>query len=134
MAKHCETCGQQVGEYKYKMSKGAIRVLQSLFQMQKTGYDYFYYKDFNEYGKACDWPYMRYFGVVEAMPRVKGQNCTGYWRLTEKGKQFLRGELLLPTTVHLEGKTVIQFSGDDVSVDSLVPEWNYERNVLGAYA
>lgn len=87
-----------------------------------------YISQFKEPVVVCsgDNPKLRHWGLIEMKSetygdiRVDGSNRTGYFRLTEKGLSFLRGEIAVEEFLYVCNKEVIGKSKTSVFVDKCV--------------
>lgn len=80
---------------------------------------------------SLDYSVMKHWGIIEPRGAAPGeQQKTGYWRITEKGKQFLRQEITIPRSVNLfnnkrygfseEHTTIKKALGDKFDLDELL--------------
>lgn len=124
---HCPTCGQFAKVYKRNINSG---MAQSLITMYHAGaeHDFIYIPDAvgarsREEGK------LRYWGLVEeaTTPRPDGGRA-GWWKLTERGVLFVRGERTVMKYAHVFNNEVVGYSGDQVGIrDALGKKFNYQE-------
>ena len=124
----CPCCNQTVKLYKRKLNSGMARVL---IAMYKKGGSFFHVKDYlREYNikNTHDWTLLKYWGLIEPMENLKGGQELGYWCITEKGKQFCKGEMKLQKHVLIITNKMIGFSNEDTDiVESLGNHFDYNE-------
>jgi hypothetical protein len=78
---------------------------------------------------------LRYFGLVRQV-EVGGQRKRGVWDITENGREFVTGTLILRNAVWTYRGETVRFDGDLVHVSQVVdgyelrPEWAEEAQPL----
>jgi len=124
----CPCCNQVVKLYKRKLNSGMARVL---IAMYKKGGSFFHVKDYlREYNikNTHDWTLLKYWKLIQPMDNQKGGQELGYWSITEKGKQFCKGELKLQKHVLIITNKMIGFSNEDTDiVESLGNHFDYNE-------
>jgi hypothetical protein len=76
----------------------------------------------------------KYWGLIEPMPgdRLDGSNRNGWWRLTDAGRAFVRGQITVPKYVHTFNDECLERSGRQVSItDVLGNRFNYNDMMAG---
>lgn len=60
---------------------------------------------------------LRYWGLIEAKAEP-GEDCphSGFWRITEKGKQFVKGETTVPAKALVLFGDCIGFDGEHINI------------------
>lgn len=93
----CPTCGQTVCVRRRPLNAGQARSMIKLYRLDPDGTGKFFHlpthvgsKD-REEGKLTAWGLIEEEGIA----RADGGRA-GYWRLTTKGRRFVRGEIRLP--------------------------------------
>ena len=132
MANHCEHCGQKIRQYKRGLNKGITLTLLALHKLNTN--EFTYYLDFATPGGATDFSIARFWGLIEAKPVVKGENNSGYWRLTEHGKAFLNGQASIQKYIHVRDGQLQEYSGPDLVVGDIVNQFDYNKDVVQGYA
>ncbi len=90
---------------------------------------------------------LRYWGLMEGDPTAKGKKNSGFWRITEKGRQFVEKTIQLPKAVYVFIGNVINIEGVEeplvdikqclkkkFSYDELMstgPDWGRARTAEG---
>lgn len=58
----------------------------------------------------------------------KKKRSSGYWRATEKGQQFAKGEIEIPKYVFTLDNKVVGYSKDQINIyDALSKKFNYQE-------
>lgn len=90
-----------------------------------------YLTDMSKMGSAVrggDWAKLRYWGLLEEKPedRKDESNRAGFYRMTEKGHQFAKGEIKVAKAVLLYNDRFLGFAPGEVSIqDCLGKEFSY---------
>lgn len=78
-------------------------------------------EDFNEFRKGCggDYTYLRFFGLFEQYPKddFSDKSSTGLWRITDKGLQFVRGEIDVPVAYFVLNNRAIGHTEETTSIE-----------------
>lgn len=97
-----------------------------------------YLTDMSKMGSAVrggDWAKLRYWGLLEEKPedRKDGSNRAGFYRMTEKGHKFAKGEVKVPKAVMLYNDRFLGFvTPGEVSIqDCLGKEFDYADLMAG---
>lgn len=86
--------------------------------------------------KDSGWARLTYWGLIEEKPKDTGKRA-GFYRITEKGNQFAKGEIKLPKYAMVYNDRFLGFtpSCPEVSVtDCLGKEFSYEDLMAGKYS
>jgi hypothetical protein len=78
--------------------------------------------------RGGDWAKLRYWGIIEQMPgeRKDGSPRTGMYRMTKKGVEFARNEIMVPRRVVLYNDLPLGFDGRQVTCrECLGTKFNY---------
>ncbi len=131
----CPCCGQTVKCYKRSitttMAYGMIRM-----------------EPHNDFLKLCEFfrdeknippsnfadiSKLKYWGLAETSETKSDDgNHSGFWRLTEKGKMFVRNGLTVPKYALIYNKTFMGFDGENVNIQhALKNKFNYNE-LMGA--
>lgn len=133
----CPCCGQFVKRYKYAFHNGMARALIYLYTATKQGVgdDNDGYINVNPYFVSIGvkffgyHPKLEHWRMIERMPNTdKTKPWSGYWRLTERGKQFADGEIKAAKHVYLYNKVALGFSDELIDIrDALGEKFDYEE-------
>ncbi len=103
----CRVCNQHVQMYRYKINGKAAKCLISLFwlDVQSPSKIWFHVEsDIGVAGTSGHWAKLRHWELIEEMPKDqndKEKKTSGYWKITPKGRDFVRGTIKLPIYVKL---------------------------------
>lgn len=77
-----------------------------------------------------DFPYLENWGLIIAKPTNphEDQKSSGYWKITEKGKKFVSGQLRVARHVFIYDNIVDSFSDDTTDIyESLGSRFSYQE-------
>lgn len=79
-----------------------------------------------------DFAKLIYWKLVEEKPRTEGDDSngrtSGYWRITDKGRQFAKGTVAVESHVLLYDGQLIGFTPDSITIqEALGSRFNYEE-------
>jgi hypothetical protein len=128
----CPCCGQFARVYKRKFNAGMARALIWLVTLDDNFPNpewtdvpkvapKWLVKIAGEFAKAAHW------GLSEQMVNDDPKKrCSGLWRPTEKGRNFVYSAITIPTHVYLYDNTVVKFSNEVTNVhDALGKKFDY---------
>jgi len=128
----CPCCGQQVKQYEYKLYDSSASALIRLYNLTLfKGEGEFHVRDFAEatqlYTRASHFAELRFWGLIEKGEKTsKNTPSAGFWRITEKGKQFVRNEITVKSSIKMFNNQFQGFSGDLISIkECLGTKFNY---------
>lgn len=81
-----------------------------------------------------DFAKLRHWGLIEQKDgeRDDGSNRIGYYRITEKGKQFVLGKATVPARARIFNKKCYSLTGKEISIrQALGKKFNYEELMKG---
>ena len=135
----CPCCSQYAKVYERTLPSATARVMIRLYQHNK-GIDYVYLPTILDTMKGT--PHQggygtlgHHWGLMEQMPgeRPDGSNRVGWWRLTDLGRDFVRGIETVPKTAYLYSGRCLTVGGPPWSVrDALGHRFNYDELMEGA--
>jgi len=109
----CPCCDQLVKLRQRSISIAHVYFLSNLFDITMAEYMFDYnklkegnlyiHKDRASQGKAktaTDYNILKYWGLIAPMPRDAGEKSAGFWKLTVKGYEFLRGEIIVAKYIY----------------------------------
>lgn len=128
----CPLCTQLAKVYRRKVNAGMAR---SLIEMYRVG------------GLEREWVHvptqigarsreegkLAYWGLVEeeTAKREDGGRA-GYWRVTEKGVQFVRARIKVPKYARVYDGRCLSLTGDEVTIrEALGSKFNYDELMAG---
>lgn len=125
----CPCCGRFAKKYARHLHHSTARQLIQLMRIT----DQISYAHTSELiapgvSGSGDFTKAAYFGLIEEAPgKVEGKKRVGYWRLTDKGKRFVRGEETIPKTAYVFDDEVLAFSPEQVTIrDALGEAFDYD--------
>ena len=121
--KHCNCCGAPIVEYKHSLSKGLARCLYRLVQAgggpvnaNTLGLNYNQQSNFQK---------LRYWGLIEKSD--PGSEKGGFWELTPKGWEFVKGSISVPRSAITYRGEVIRTEGGIVAITDITEGWWYRK-------
>jgi len=83
-----------------------------------------------------DYAKLRFWGMIEPKPNDKDptKNQSGIWRITDKGIQFVKKQLRVPSTALVYNNKCFGFSNDPVSIEDTLKEsfdWRVDGQPVG---
>lgn len=125
----CPLCTQHVKMYKRKINSGMARSLIHIYRINGKGWVHVRAigARSREEGKLAYW------GLLEEQTGVGLHGGrAGYWRVTDKGEQFLLHNLTVPMYARVFDGKVYGFEGGAVNIkDALGTKFNYEELMKG---
>ena len=130
----CEVCGKHAQVYRRKFNSRMARVMKDCYRIFKDnpgGYlevgnyiasKYGYIS--GEHGKLVWWELLEKKMDQESQ---RGGKCNGLYRMTEKGFEFVRGEISVPSHAHEYNSRIIEWEGDIKITEALGENFDYEE-------
>lgn len=127
----CPCCEQLAKEYKYKLNKGMAIVLINWY---KTGKEWVHpIKDLKTING--DYAKLRFWGLVEESydRPEEDKKATGYWRITQKGKEFVNNRLTVQEKARIYDNRFFGLIGKEINIkQALGNKFNYSE-LMGDY-
>jgi hypothetical protein len=130
----CPCCDQLVKLYIRKFNKGMVESLALIFKISlKNGFNWIHVQDaFAEFklnSNQMDYSQLERWGLIEKKigKRGDGSNSNGYWKITDKGKEFVLNKIEIDSKVHLYNNKHYGFSGDKIRITSFNTAFNYQE-------
>jgi len=94
----CPCCAQTVKCYRRALHAGMARQLIKLYlRGGQEAQQWVHVRDLYVLGSSGDYAKLRFWGLVEPMDqRTRGENASGYWRITPDGIAFVRERCGVP--------------------------------------
>lgn len=75
----------------------------------------------------------KWWGLIELKGKTdEDKRVSGLWRLTEKGKMFVRGELRIKKYIEIFDNKLIGFDGEDIDIRFVLGKrFSYEELMAG---
>lgn len=146
----CPVCAQHAQAYKRKITKSMVNVMGRMLAIQgermlsltdaiKPGNTF----ETDASGKrwvhlphvkqeSRDATMLAYWGLIEEWSVVREDGGrAGYWRVTDEGIEFLKGEMRVFTYAHVYRGERYAFSGDQITVHDVAPKFNLNDLMKG---
>lgn len=123
----CKNCGHYIKVYKRKISSTIAKcLLHMLKEQSRNGDKHINIQEFflNLKIERADLTKTRWWGLISSSEE-------GYWRLTEKGKHFIKGKIKISKYVYEYSSRPIIFSGPLINITNCLGEkfdWNEMMN------
>lgn len=128
----CPCCKQKVQLYRYKIQ---AQMIYYLFEIMKLQRNKPWVHVMNEVKPINgDYAKLRYWGLIEERGDVpeKDTKSSGFWRITEKGKQFLYGYIPIYSHCLIFNHKCYGTSGVPITVqEALQNKFSYEELMNG---
>lgn len=127
--KHCQSCGASMVQYKRSLSRGLANGLKRLVEAGGVAVPVcslnLNNSDYSAFAKLRLW---RVIEKIESQKDSKGRG--GYWSVTERGWQFVRGEIEIPKFVMEYRGVVISEAAETVAIQAVSEGWWYRDRVI----
>jgi len=138
----CPCCGQFVKRYKRRLSASPTACLVILYRLHKKHESWERFFHIKEIGQATttypfkggiggDFAKGAWWGLIEEMekdPEDETKRTSGFWRLTKKGRRFVRGKATITKYCLTFDAKVLGFTGDQIDVhDCLTHKFNLKE-------
>lgn len=140
--KRCPYCDASMKKHWHRLSKGLVNTLIKFKQkVLELGQNKVHIKNDCNYSKVefANFQKLRYFGLVAKWVNSENEHEGGYWLLTKRGNQFLKGEIAIPLRVltfrnkiHQRDERLYKIS-DVLAVNDL-PYWDDINTIEYEYA
>jgi hypothetical protein len=139
----CLCCGQHAQIYQRTLTSSMCKALIIWYQTTDVDADGWFHGE--KVLKASpagaevrgDAPKLRFWDLVEAKADSKqdGNPCSGFYRVTEKGEQFIQSLISIPATASIYNNACIGFSEKHVNIkEALKNKFNYDKLLRGEHA
>lgn len=140
---NCPICGQYAKEYERQITSAMVKTLwlvKEWFELNDPTLDQKYVhvdehintlprnRQPTTRGASGDFAKMRFWGLIAESPSIRadGSSRAGYWRITQKGVDFLMDKIKVPKTAIVFDNKLFKLTNDPVSVhDCLKKRFNY---------
>ena len=118
----CPCCGKKCKKYARPLNNGMARMMLALYRAETDGEGWahvtrFEHVDGVDLGVVNgDYTYLKHWGLLEAKRKENGEPASGVWRLTELGKKFVSGEVVVPRKVVLVNDILIETSEETTDI------------------
>ncbi len=126
----CPTCTQFVKVYKRLLNAPLGFELIAMYRAYGTEWG-----DVTKLGfPGGGFAKLRFWGMIEQMPGVRddGSHRVGWWRVTEKGAEFAKGNTRQPRYARVFNNRCLGLGGDDVWIhEALGKKFDYNQLMYG---
>jgi hypothetical protein len=103
---HCHGCGQYCAVYRRSLTGATAKAMIALYR-RNEGREYVHVKGDRDLSKG------KYWDLLEQMPGDGEDGFSlGWWRLSDLGRRFVRGEVMVPKYAHTFDNKRQWYSGD----------------------
>lgn len=140
----CPACGQTTRAYRRPITSAMCVVLFLMYRQfrneeSSTLSEYIHVENLLKEAHCSassrgDFPKLKHWGLIDAKSynREDGSSRNGYYRITEKGEQFLKGEIKIASHVIIFNNKVLGFSSDTIDIHkALKNKFSYEELMGG---
>lgn len=133
----CPCCGQLCKRYYRKMNANMAMTMIVLYRKKRFGF--VRVEEFlrvHGYPRSGDFPYLVHYGMLEKMvgERADGSKKNGFYKLTDKGRQFVLGQITVPKTFIFYNGKFEGFEGDEIDIkQALGKAFDYRELMDGDY-
>lgn len=125
----CPCCKRFVKRYKVKLNSAMSIFLVNLYKHSLTSSEPSHISNLVGNKVSMSYGWLRYWGLAENVkntdPAKKG---SGYWTITEEGKQFASGKTKVPSHAYFYDGKCYGHTGELVDIkDTLGTKFNYEE-------
>jgi hypothetical protein len=137
----CPCCGQSVKLYKRTITSAMAWGL-IIFDKKSLTNDFYHaeniFKDVDGLPSSIrgDFPKLRFWGLIEKYEgdRDDGSPRNGLYRITSKGKSFVRNRYSVPRHAYTYNNKLRKIEGDDITIkDALSNKFNYNQLMRNEY-
>lgn len=126
--KTCPECGQTVKLYRRNLYAKPAYQLILLYRLNRDNFNFHHIKTTgNPAAGGGDFAKLRFWGLIEEYVNDDPTKRTsGYWRITDKGRQFVQRKITVSKYVLIYNKEFYGFQGAQVFIDDcLGKRFNY---------
>lgn len=127
----CPCCGQLAKVYRRRVNSGMARSLITMWR--KAGLEWVHLP--TEIGaRSREEGKLAYWGLAEeATEKREDGGRAGWWRVTERGRQFVLGLTTIPRYALIYDGRRLRFDGEPVTIrDALGAKFDYDQLMAGA--
>lgn len=133
----CPCCGSYCRRYYRSLNANMCIVMIALFRKKKFGF--IKIEEFmrvNGYSRSGDFPYLVHWKLLEKMEgeRTDGSKNHGFYKLTDKGRQFVLEQITVPKKIIYYNGKCEGFEGNEVGIkEALGKKFDYRELMDGDY-
>lgn len=117
----CPLCGQHAEEYRRKITASMVATMgrMQLAIVHERPSTYVHLADIRQTSR--DTATLQYWGLISEHPMKRG-----WWRVTERGREFLAGRVRVHKYAHVYNGQHSGFSGEQVNVHDVAPRFSLD--------
>jgi hypothetical protein len=120
----CDHCGATTLQHRHSLSVGLVRLLR-IVAIQPDGL--LGASEFNnDHVAAANLQKLQYWGLIEKARDELRNRLVGTWRITDHGREFVRGAISIPKHVWTYRASSVEFEGPSLFIHQVV-ERQYKR-------
>ncbi|RLA42167.1 MAG: hypothetical protein DRQ64_00295 [Gammaproteobacteria bacterium] len=128
----CPCCSQTAKIYKRSISSTMVRQLIVICKASRSKWaDHDNWVNVNRFylpGASGDYAKLRFWGLIEPMDvRTRGFNSSGMWRITDEGREFVKGDTRVRKHLFIYNNALYEIDGTDA-----VGRWLDIHEALGS--
>lgn len=121
----CCVCGAKLVEYKFAFNYGLALFLGRLFDVGEPVRT----DSLNlTYSQRTNSQKLRYWGLAEQFVNQETERKRGWWRITDKGRQFVTGEIAIPKYAVTMRNVVVRLEGERIGFFKISRGYQYRRD------
>jgi len=130
----CPCCNRFVRMYKRRVSSVSAVCLIRLYKLSnRTHNKWFHIKDIQGKSGGGDFAKLRYFGLIEeASNDCPNKRTSGFWRITDEGRRFVKGWLSVPCYVKVYNGKVYGEGAEKITIHQALNEKFDYAELMGA--
>jgi len=131
---HCPTCGQFAKRYKRSITSGPARI--AIWLSSNSAHDEWVHAPSvapRHVLRSNEISRLKLWGLVEEKENTAtSKKCSGFWKITEKGRDYAGKKIKLPKHCYVYHKEVLGFSEETADiVDALGDHFDYRELMRG---
>lgn len=131
---NCDVCRQRVQMYKYTINGTAVADLINLYNL--TGGKTKDFRHVNEFSNLASRSFtkLKHWGLIEdSVNEDTAKRTSGMWAMTDKGRAFVLGQIMIPDRVILFNKQAYnpQEKNEITVEEALGKKFNYQELISG---
>ena len=130
----CPCCGQFVKLYKRKLNSGMSLFLIGLYKLSKNNgvrcfKNQIIMRKMNLNTSSLDYSIIKHFDLIEEeIDHETEKKNSGYWKITQKGIEFIEQKIEVPSHVHIYNGKVLGFADTTTNIiTSLGNKFSYNE-------
>jgi len=130
----CPCCGQLVKKYPYSLNVSIATTLIEIYKIHKSGWDWIHVNTQIRPTSGGYFSLARHWGLIiqKEVEETDDKRGSGYWKLTDRGFDFVLSKITVPKYVYMFDGSVLGFSDTKTSISkALGKKFSYEELMHG---